>query len=315
MIDLNLYRKLKNNKPDNLNEKYFTEKIDFNYLKYFGIDQDGNPTFFFKLEKEVVNQFPTSLQNIQFIKNNEYILQNKNKEIKETFSIIKCVSESPSLIGLFLETLFSRIEEWEKNKQFNINEDIENLQKLFEKLHLPSIKSVKGLWGELFTIKNSKNINQLIEYWHVKKTQLFDFYAPPNIVEVKTTTEQKRIHYLKLEQCIFEKNMNGYLHSVMTIEKHDGLSCYDLYQSINQKVSNRQIKKKLEKVYFETVGSNFEKFDEDKFCLKTAEENSLFFDLNLIPTPSKQIPKEVDQVKFRVDLSNTPQCEFDLENI
>ena len=315
MIDLNLYRKLKNNKPDNLNEKYFTEKIDFNYLKYFGIDQDGNPTFFFKLEKEVVNQFPTSLQNIQFIKNNEYILQNKNKEIKETFSIIKCVSESPSLIGLFLETLFSRIEEWEKNKQFNINEDIENLQKLFEKLHLPSIKSVKGLWGELFTIKNSKNINQLIEYWHVKKTQLFDFYAPPNIVEVKTTTEQKRIHYLKLEQCIFEKNMNGYLHSVMTIEKHDGLSCYDLYQSINQKVSNRQIKEKLEKVYFETVGLNFEKFDEDKFCLKTAEENSLFFDLNLIPTPSKQIPKEVDQVKFRVDLSNTPQCEFDLENI
>ena len=315
MIDLNLYRKLKNNKPDNLNEKYFTEKINFSYLKYFGIDQDDNPTFFFKLEKEVVNQFPTSLQNIQFIKNNEYILQNKNKEIKETFSIIKCVSESPSLIGLFLETLFSRIEEWEKNKQFNINEDIENLQKLFEKLHLPSIKSVKGLWGELFTIKNSNNINQLIEYWHAKKTQLFDFYAPPNIVEVKTTTEQKRIHYFKLEQCIFEKNMNGYLHSVMTIEKYDGLSCYDLYQSINQKVSNRQIKEKLEKVYFETVGSNFEKFDEDKFCLKTAEENSLFFDLNLIPTPSKQIPKEVDQVKFRVDLSNTPQCEFDLENM
>tara|TARA_X000000950_G_scaffold37918_1_gene40477 strand:- start:1329 stop:2276 length:948 start_codon:yes stop_codon:yes gene_type:complete len=315
MIDLNLYRKLKNNKPDNLNEKYFTEKIDFSYLKYFGIDQDDNPTYFFKLEKEIVNQFPTSLQNIQFIKNNEYILQNKNKEIKETFSIIKCVSESSSLIGLFLETLFSRIEEWEKNKQFNINEDIENLQKLFEKLHLPSIKSVKGLWGELFTIKNSKNINQLIEYWHTKKTQLFDFYAPPNIVEVKTTTEQKRIHYFKLEQCIFEKNMNGYLHSVMTIEKYDGLSCYDLYKSINQKVSNRQIKEKLEKVYFETVGSNFEKFDEDKFCLKTAEENSLFFDLNLIPTPSKQIPKEVDQVKFRVDLSYTPQCEFDLENI
>ncbi len=315
MIDLNLYRKLKNNKPDNLNEKYFTEKIDFSYLKYFGIDQDDNPTFFFKLEKEIVNQFPTSLQNIQFIKNNEYILQNKNKEIKETFSIIKCVSESPSLIALFLETLFSRIEEWEKNKQFNINEDIDNLQKLFEKLHLPSIKTVKGLWGELFTIKNSKNINQLIECWHVKKTQLFDFYAPPNIVEVKTTTEQKRIHFLKLEQCIFEKNMNGYLHSVMTIEKFDGLSCYNLYQSINQKVSNRQIKEKLEKVYFETVGSNFEKFDEDKFCLKTAEENSLFFDLNLIPTPSKQIPKEVDQVKFRVDLSNTPQCEFDLENI
>ena len=315
MIDLNLYRKLKNNKPDNLNEKYFTEKIDFSYLKYFGIDQDDNPTFFFKLEKEIVNQFPTSLQNIQFIKNNKYILQNKNKEIKETFSIIKCVSESPSLIGLFLETLFSRIEEWEKNKQFNINEDIDNLQKLFEKLHLPSIKTVKGLWGELFTIKNSKNINQLIECWHVKKTQLFDFYAPPNIVEVKTTTEQKRIHFLKLEQCIFEKNMNGYLHSVMTIEKYDGLSCYNLYQSINQKVSNRQIKEKLEKVYFETVGSNFEKFDENKFCLKTAEENSLFFDLNLIPTPSKQIPKEIDQVKFRVDLSNTPQCEFDLENI
>jgi len=230
MINLNLYRKLKNNKPDNLNEKYFTEKIDFSYLKYFGIDQDDNPTFFFKLEKEIVNQFPTSLQNIQFIKNNEYILQNKNKEIKETFSIIKCVSESPSLIALFLETLFSRIEEWEKNKQFNINEDIDNLQKLFEKLHLPSIKTVKGLWGELFTIKNSKNINQLIECWHVKKTQLFDFYAPPNIVEVKTTTEQKRIHFLKLEQCIFEKNMNGYLHSVMTIEKFDGLSCYNLYQ-------------------------------------------------------------------------------------
>ncbi len=172
MIDLNLYRKLKNNKPDNLNEKYFTQNIDFNYLKYFGIDQDNNPTFFFKLEKEIVNQFPTSLKNIQFIKNNEYILQNKNKEIKETFSIIKCVSESPSLIGLFLETLFSRIEEWEKNRQFNINEDIENLQKLFEKLHLPSIKTVKGLWGELFTIKNSKNINQLIEYWHVKKNTI-----------------------------------------------------------------------------------------------------------------------------------------------
>ncbi len=315
MINLDLYKKLKNSKPKTLNGKYFTEKIDFNFLKYFGIDQDNNPTFFFELEEEIVNHFPISLQNIRFIKNNEYILQNNNKEITETFSIIKCVSESPSLIELFLETLFSRIQEWEKNKQVNINEDIESFQKLFEKLQLTSIKTVKGLWGELFTIKNSKNINRLIEYWHVKKTQLFDFYAPPNIVEVKTTTEQKRIHYLKLEQCIFEKNMNGYLHSVMTIEKYDGLSCYDLYQSINQKVYNRQIKEKLEKVYFETIGSNFEKFDEDKFCLKTAEENSLFFDLNLIPSPSKQIPKEVDQVKFRVDISNTPQCDFDLENI
>ena len=124
--------------------KNISLKNNFSYLKYFGIDQDDNPTFFFKLEKKIVNQFPTSLQNIQFIKNSEYILQNKNKEIKETFSIIKCVSESPSLIGLFLETLFSRIEEWEKNKPFNINEDIENLQKLFEKLHLPSIKTVKG---------------------------------------------------------------------------------------------------------------------------------------------------------------------------
>ena len=52
MIDLNLYRKLKNNKPDNLNEKYFTEKIDFSYLKYFGIDQDDNPTYFFKTTSE-----------------------------------------------------------------------------------------------------------------------------------------------------------------------------------------------------------------------------------------------------------------------
>ena len=143
----------------------------------------------------------------------------------------------------------------------------------------------------------------MIDSWHKIPKQTFDFNDGLSKLEVKTTTLNNRIHSFSHNQLKKARESSSLICSVITSQIDLGKSVSDLFETINSKITH-QYRLKLKDKVMDVAGSDLEKFT-NKFDYNSATLAMKMYEAKKIPfIASSSIPREISEVKFKVNFEN-----------
>jgi hypothetical protein len=223
----------------------------------------------------------------------------------QTYTMLELKSKDLDLQKYFIDLSIILINRIGNSPTIQSTKDeILKIESIFRKLSKISKLDSIGLWGELFIIESSKDPEYLLHSWHINSTAKLDFNDGHSKIEVKTTTQKRRVHHFEMNQLWNYMGSPTIVASILTEEIDNGRSISDLIQSIKNKVPTLAYQALIEKV-FEVVGDNIDAFGEIKYDYSMSKSEIKFFDGNIIPRPGL-IPKEVTYIKFKSDLTGIP---------
>lgn len=229
---------------------------------------------FFKLQTFTVITFRCGDRNLQ-----EYFLR-----ISET--LVKTIGQNPS--------------------QQQVIDSLKKFIEVFRSLTDSPLKTINGLWAELFLIEISSNPKELINYWHNLPEEKFDFNAGIERIEVKSSSTFERKHIFSVEQLNPPTDTQVLIASVFLKQHNSGNSIQYLIDRISEKINfDFETVEKLNTIIFKTLGSSFEHSIEIKFDYEIAQQSLRFYKHQDIDKIEKNdIPNNVFEVKFKSDLTN-----------
>ena len=167
----------------------------------------------------------------------------------------------------------------------------------------PPRKTVLGLWAELFLICQSRDPATLIRCWHAGPEDRFDFADGPQRIEAKAASSRLRIHTFALEQLHPPVGCTAIVASVIVERSAGGQTIADLLDEIRSAVGAPDLLIRLDSVVSQTMGSEWRQANTIAFDRQLAEDSLQFFDSRDIPSVSSNVPPEVTDVHFRVNLT------------
>jgi len=273
---------------------------------FLGVSDIGTPMFL--IDCEFTNAIADSeLEYISILYNKQCkIFDDSKREFLKTCSVIILNSNNYDFQTYFLEVIYLMVKNLPQNPtQEEIKNEIDKVIALFRCMSKPSVKTVQGLWAELFVIAQAKNPEYLIKAWHSTPRSKFDFNDGKDKVEVKSTSGMKRIHKFSLEQLNPNENSKLIVASVFTVETGIGKNINDLRVMIFSKINDTAIQRLVDSIIFETLGCDLEKAFDFYFDYQYAIDELCFFDAEKIPKiEKKHIPQEISFVNFSCDLSS-----------
>lgn len=308
---------------DKLNNLTIPDSKNLNTFSSTEIKKNSNHLIGINSKKEIAILFDSiepkskgdALEYIQLTHNQPCTIEDGQNEKNKNFSVLKCSIDNTRLKELFLKLLENIVMEVpNKVSQKQITELTRDIFDLFEKISKPSRETLVGLWGELFVINSSKDVDKLIKAWHPETTDRFDFYSQKQALEIKTTTSNDRVHNFSYEQLkVGDEKL--VVCSLMLRSSRSGKSLEDLKKEILSQVKNDDLKNQFELIYYKTVGEITEEdIEEYKFDTLYSEENIKYFDLLSIPRLNEEPMPGVKNIKFQSDLTGvTALKEFDKE--
>jgi hypothetical protein len=227
------------------------------------------------------------------------------KKVEEgIFTVIRCTNADEELVRYFFSLIDPIIRSLGPTPTLQeISGAIDHLVELFRALTQPPIKSVSGLWAELLLIANAKNPATLLTAWHSNPEEKYDFNSNSQRLEVKSTSQRIRIHHFSLEQLIPPAGCKVIIASLFVESSGGGLSLSELIQEIKGVlINNPELEEKLDRVVGRTLGNAIHQSMNYRFDRQLAEESILFLSTDSVPKISGQLPVEISDVHFRVDL-------------
>lgn len=225
------------------------------------------------------------------------------------FTIITLRSENELLQNTFID-IFQMMLKMLPPKPTNlmIASKVESLLTIFSKLKKRPIHKMQGLWAELLVIEQSKDPSTVANAWHTTPESKYDFTMGRDKIEVKSTSGENRTHRFALDQLNPSINSRLLVCSIITRESakdENGLSVFDLYDCIGNKISSDDIRLHVYNVMLDTLGCDFYTAKKKYFDYSTARDSLALFDHTDIPKIDKtDIPEHVTEVRFSADLSH-----------
>jgi hypothetical protein len=218
--------------------------------------------------------------------------------VEEKFTILNLMSSDLFLEELFLKIVQDLLEILGNNPSLEIiQKSIQSVKDIFSNLLRKLSKEELGLWGELFIINLANDPKFLINCWHIRPDDTFDFNAENFILEIKTTLKSERIHAFSLTQLNKNIELNVIVCSIMTSQIELGISVQDLISEIRDKIPLEYRIKFDEKLTF-NYGASLLEFN-SKFDYHYAKNSLLFFESFRIPKiNSGEIDIGVSNIKF-----------------
>lgn len=251
------------------------------------------------------------LKYLQLEHNIECKIFENGKVSSEAFTVITFLSIERTLQEYFLrisETLIKSLNSKPTPEQVlaSLNKFVE----VFRCLSDTPTSSVHGLWTELFLIESCSNPKMLLNYWHNYPEEKFDFNSGVEKIEVKSSSNFKRIHTFSSEQLNPPLGSRVLIASIFVRQHINGKSILHLIESITNKIQRDiDLTEKLNKIIFKTLGNTLEQSIKIKFDYDIAKDSLQFYNHETVSKIDKiNIPQEVNEVKFNSDLSNAPQC-------
>ena len=275
-----------------------------------GIDSNKNPVLLIPEEsfKEVLISGSNYKLNYLEIKFNQLCrindLSDPNDEAEIKFSTIKLTEGNFRMIDYFLRALEGLV--IQLNKDFtsvSLKKEIEILIELFSKQKSVDFKIVVGLWGELFFINQSSNITLSLEAWHNQENNRFDFsFADNEYLEIKTTLGDNRLHSFSSRQIENYQDLNVEVVSIQTELSSTGKSLKDLWDSMNNRIENPELKDKLQTLISKTLKSDFQALYDYKFDIGYAESSLKHFNTKDIPSINENLHHSIRKISLTIDL-------------
>lgn len=278
--------------------------VDNSKSFFFGKDLDDNIIFLIKPNNDISTISAVSSKgkflDISFKINCEFKLGEGIE--KGDFTMLTLKTKHKLMGNIFTSLCVNLIELIGEEPPYDqVVYVVKSLRELFLNfLRRPTHNEI-GLWGELFVISQASNIENAIDSWHLNPSDTFDFNDGTNKMEVKTTTQNQRIHTISLNQVLKSIESNSLVCSIMTSKIDLGKDIIDLKDLIDNKL-NHQYRQKLNDKIIKASGDKWEDYT-NKYDFNTAINSMEYYNAFDIPKiePTSLDPN-ISNVKFSVNL-------------
>ncbi|WP_316788862.1 PD-(D/E)XK motif protein [Pedobacter frigoris] len=287
-------------------EAYLVTDIPKFQQHKLGISEFGLPSFFILCDKvdESCMDYRLEMIDIQSGRNCQLLIDSKEK-ITGVYTIISLKSDMLQVLDYFLDAIFLLITNLPLTvKSKELGSELERLARLFNKFSLPATNTIQGLWAELLIIELSKNPIYLVNSWHYKSNDKYDFNDGVDKIEIKSTSGERRVHNFSLDQLNPNVNSNLVISSVLVKRTGYGKSVFELTRSIERRLLNNEDILRFREMVASTLGVDFYSASEVFYDYQFAVDNLAHYDYQSIPRiKSIDIPRSVTNVKFSCDLT------------
>jgi len=254
---------------------------------------------------------PTVLENLSVRYNLRcQIVGSQGQPTVERFTVVSCVAGDQLLTEYFLRISAIVLDAIGASPTVDeVREVVDRLVELLRALSTPPTRTIFGLWAELFLISRSKDPVQMASAWHQTPGDLYDFAAGVQRIEVKASGSSLRRHHFSLEQLVPPNDLDVLIASVRVERSSGGSSVMDLIDSIRTRIASvPKLALELERVAASTLGSGWRNGHLDQFDPHVADSSLRLMAASSVPRVSSNLPPEVSEVNFVVDLAGVPQC-------
>ena len=113
------------------------------------------------------------------------------------FTVVRCRSQDPDIIKYFLSICKILIRHLgDTPSRTDLAAAVQRIASIFQSLRKPSVRSLNGLFGELFLISRSHSPSHAVAAWRINDNARFDFSVGDIRLDVKTSTGRLRQHTL-----------------------------------------------------------------------------------------------------------------------
>ncbi|PQJ19251.1 PD-(D/E)XK motif protein [Nonlabens tegetincola] len=272
-----------------------------------GINQSGFPSILIDStsDKTFLNQKNIRLEYLELLHNLECKVTEEDKTQYQNYTIILFKSKEFTLQKYFLGIVDNLLSELSKNpSQKEIYNIFNDFIEIFKAISSPPKTTVQGLWCELLLIETSLKPQILLEYWHNKPEEKFDFNADQEKIEVKSSSTLERKHIFTSEQLNAEDRTTIIISSIFARQSSNGKSIADLIESIKDRVGSETLIQKLLRIVGGTLGNVLEQGLAVSFDYELGKDSINFYDSSTVSKIERiNIPSKVSEVKFKSDLS------------
>lgn len=168
--------------------------------------------------------------------------------------------------------------------------------------------SVLGLWGELLSILISADAEAMVESWHVEIDDRFDFAAPADRLEVKTTDGGRRVHEFSNDQLRPVAGARTRVISIMTTATSAGTSVGDLVDDVQQHLAGRvDLAMKVWQLVAETLGEDWMPTTASlRWDRAQGEQSARLLAAEKVPHILEPLDPAIESVRLRVSLEDVP---------
>lgn len=221
------------------------------------------------------------------------------------FTVVRCRSQELETVHYFLSVCrIIILHIGDSPSRTKLAAAVRRIASIFQSIKKPPVRSLNGLFGELFLIFQSRSPSHALAAWRIDDSARFDFSLGDVRMEVKSCAGRVRIHRFSYDQCNPRPNTHAVVASMLVERIPGGISVGDLINRIEAQVSNSQeMVLKLHEIVASTLGDNLTASLHVTFDQRLVESSLLFFDLGEIPALRDPIPPRVSEVRFSVDLS------------
>ncbi|MEM6410923.1 MAG: PD-(D/E)XK motif protein [Pseudomonadota bacterium] len=235
------------------------------------------------------------------------------------FTVVRCRSTERETIWYFFSVcqIIARHLGDEPSRN-DLAQAVQKLASIFQNIGKPPVKSLNGLFGELFFISRSRRPTSAIRNWRIDESARYDFSVDDIRFEVKTAAGRRRLHTFSYEQCNPPQDTHAIVASFMIERAPNGIKLHDLISDIERSIGgDEDLLIKLHRIVSSTLGSTLREAFEVTFDQHLAADSLLFFDLRSIPAIRGEQPPGVSDVRFVSDLSRSdpigPSALIDLD--
>lgn len=219
------------------------------------------------------------------------------------FSVVRLNENDPDTTRMLLrllEEVFRQRDARYTNK--DIAARIQQLSELF-KLIVESIGDVVGLWGELYIMSQSNNLELAVQRWCQSKNAKYDFVTDYFALEAKTTMLSRRKHRFSLEQLRPNGDFQVYVASLLVVEISSGRTAAELMEALYGQLSDPDLRANFINQCIVKGGSHLYR-NEIKLGVFPDKSSLKIFDASALPVPDVAGDAPIKNVRFDVDLSN-----------
>lgn len=274
-----------------------------------GVTDEGYPKFFIDTcDNQAMQNLNAELLSVEYNMLCNIIEGPKIEEGKR-FCIITLNSENDQLQKMFIDVFIMMLDTLPPQpSNMLLASKIENLLSIFSKLKRRPEHKLQGLWAELLLIEQSVNPSVTAKAWHSQPDSKYDFTMGGDKIEVKSTKGENRVHHFSLDQLNPSGNSVLLICSIIVRESAratDGLSVFDLYDRVSQKISDSETRIHISEVFAETLGSDYFVAQKKYFDYIEGCDRLALFEHTDVPKIDKtQVPEHVTDVRFLSDLSH-----------
>ncbi|MEY9135034.1 hypothetical protein ACVMII_003938 [Bradyrhizobium diazoefficiens] len=234
---------------------------------------------------------------------------------KLTLTVVTCTNQDRSVEAYFanvMESLLALL--GNRPSTSKVEEAVRSLVDLFQKLRIPSRRSLIGLLGELMIIKSAVDVSGAVTAWRSDPDERFDFALGGVRLDVKASGHRQRVHEISFEQANPPHEIVGIIASVWIEGLGGGVSLAELLSAIEARLVGKPAEiMRLRTIVAESLGETLPQAMSWRFDKTLAESSLCYFRSSEIPAIRPPLPAGISAARFVSDLSGSKS--IDLANL